>query len=434
MPQRDCSTKGAMVILYVNHYAAPPSAGGVGRPNSLAREFNKKGHRTIVVCAAQHHLRTAPTPPASLGRITTEGGVDYLQLPARAYAGNGLQRLQNVLDFSKEVSLLRASIKRSALPTPDVIIASSAPLHVFPPSRRLARSLDIPVVFEVRDIWPLSLIELAGISTWHPLVLWMKQIEKCGYRHADHVVSLLPNALEHMRQHGVSPQRFTCVSNGISLDDWLDPLPALPEGHMATFQKLKAAGKKVVLYSGSHGPPNALDQILDLKNVVQDKEPPYHFVMIGEGVSKPTLESRALATGCNFVTFLPKISKQQSLRAINEADFCFIGWQDRLIYKYGISPNKLSEYMYAKKPVIHAVPPTIDPVQLAGAGISVKPYHAADLDAALRTVCSLPAGQLEQMGSNGRAYVMQHLEWSVLAQKYEELLTRLVMRQPGEGG
>jgi lipopolysaccharide/colanic/teichoic acid biosynthesis glycosyltransferase len=383
----------------------------------------------IVVCASHHHLRSAPATEESLYRIVTEAGVEYLQLPARSYRGNALQRLLNVLDFARRIALLPQLIKEGKIPFPDVVVASSAPLHVFPPARKVARSLRIPVVFEVRDIWPLSLIEVAGVSPWHPLVLWMKRIEKKGYRYADHIVSLLPNALEYMRPHGVSSQRFTCIPNGISLQEWSEPLPPLSDAHAETFRKLKEEGKRVVLYAGSHGPPNALDQILDLKSVVGDSERPYHFVLMGDGVSKAALMARAAAENCSFVTFLPKVSKLQSLAAIKEADICFIGWQDRLIYKYGISPNKLSEYLYAGKPVVHTVPPTIDPVRLADAGISLKPYDPPALDQALFSLCALPVAQLEQLGDNGRAYVAQHLEWSVLAEKYEKVLTGVAARR-----
>ena len=425
---RVCQREGTarMVIYYLYHYSTPPSVGFVCRPHSLAKELAVLGHRMIVVIAADHHLRSVPAAIETLNRITVEDGVEYLALPVRSYKGNGLKRLKNIFDFCHEVKLLGTRIVKSELPKPDIVIASSAPLFIFSAARSLAHKIGVPLIFEVRDIWPLSLVEIAGISLWHPIVLWMKLIERRAYREADAVVSLLPNALEHMKHLGLTADRFFCIPNGISLNDWGETQASLPEQHKAVFDRLKSLGKSIVLYSGSHGPPNALEQILDLKKVLAESDSPYHFVLVGDGVSKNELMARAQAEGCSFIDFLPRVSKVQSLSAIQQADLCYIGWHDRPIYRFGISPNKISEYMYAQKPIVHAVPKTNDPVKEANAGISVKPFDPQALDAALRTLCAMSHEQRDELGRNGRRYVLEHLEWSVLARKYETILKKLV--------
>jgi glycosyltransferase involved in cell wall biosynthesis len=415
-----------MVVYYLHHYATPPSAGIVGRPHALASEFRRLGHRIIVVYASDHHLRSVPAAAELVGSITVEEGVEYLILPVRPYKGNGIKRLQNIFDYCKKVKSLKILIRQSKLPKPDIIIASSAPLFVYPAARSLAQDVGVPHIFEVRDIWPLSLVEIAGVSRWHPIVIWMGLIERVAYHQADAIVSLLPNALEHMRHLGLSADRFFFIPNGISLDVWGETPIALPDQHEAVFRRLRKEGKLIVVYSGSHGPPNALEQILDLKQVIGADEPPYHFVMIGDGISKLGLMAKAEAEQCSYIDFLPRVTKAESIAAIWRADVCFIGWQDKPIYRFGISPNKISEYMYAQKPVIHAVPESNDPVREARAGISVKPFDPGALDAALRTLCGMSPEQRDEMGKNGRRYVLENLEWSILARQYELILQMLL--------
>lgn len=418
-----------MIIYYLHHYATPPSCGAVGRPHSLATELKRLGHQVIVGCASDHHLRYTTANVEVLNCITVEDGVKYLTLPVRTYKGNGIKRLQNIFDYCREVKLLNKLIQQSILPKPDIIIASSAPLFIFPAARQFALEVGVPLVLEVRDIWPLSLVELAGIPGWHPLVLWMKLIERRAYKQVDAVVSLLPNALEHMQPLGLTKDRFFCIPNGINLKDWAESPVPLPDIHNNVFDRLKSLGKIVVVYSGSHGPPNALEQVLDLQKVVGNRDIPYHFIFIGEGISKADLIARTQAEGCTFVDFLPRVSKEQSLAAIQKADLCYIGWQDKPIYYYGISPNKISEYMYAQKPIIHVVPETNDPVKEANAGISVKPFDPHALDTALRTLSAMSSEQRAELGRNGRAYVLKNLEWSILARKYEEILKRLMVTE-----
>lgn len=391
----------------------------------LAKELANSGHRMIVVCASDHHLRHVAAPAEAHNYITVEQGIEFLQLRVRSYHGNGLQRLLNIFDYCIRIRSLGNLIASGILPKPDVIIGSSAPLFVFSSAHKLARDLKAGFIFEVRDIWPMSLIKVAGVPRWHPLVLWMDLIEHRAYRQADAVVSLLPNAFEHMHARGLTADRFSWIPNGISLDEWLEVLP-LPDQHQELFTQLRSSGKTIVLYSGAHGPPNALEQILDLNRVIGIAEVPYHFVMIGDGISKIELVVRAQAERCSFIDFLPRVSKAQSLAAIRQADICYIGWQDKPIYRYGISPNKISEYMYAQKPVVHAVPETKDPVKEARAGISVKPFDPEALDAALRTLCAMSAEQRAEFGRNGRKYVLENLEWSVLARKYEVIMKKLI--------
>jgi len=356
-------------------------------------------------------------------------GIDYYHIPTRIYQGNGLGRLMNMLDYSRGVRKLAAKIDKKELIKPDVLIPSCVHPLAFPPALFLSRKYNAKLIYEVRDIWPLSLVELLGVPSYHPLVLWFGQIERKAYREADAVVALMPNAFEHMGPLGLDRQKFHFIPNGIDRQEWIAPSVPLPEEHEKTIRKIKDEGKLVVLYTGAHGPPNALDQVLDLSQINTGKSKPYHFVFIGDGIAKDILMRRVKEEGISFVSFLPRTTKAQVISALALADVCFIGWQKKDIYKYGTSPNKLGDYFMSAKPVLNALysagRTNNDYVAQANAGISVEPYNTQEIENALQRFCAMPPDERRHMGENGRRYALQNLDWEILSRRYASLCESL---------
>jgi len=415
-----------MNIWYLNHYAAPLPYGLPGRPYSLAINLEKLRHKVTIICASFHHGRK-PALLSDHNRCRRYDGADYFQLPTRPYQGNGLNRLMNMIDFSWCVRSLSKKIECKELPKPDVLIPSCVHPLVFPPANWLAKKYHAKLIYEVRDIWPLSLVEISGISSIHPIVLWFQWIEKKAYRQAHAVVSLLPNALEHMEPLGLDKRKFNYIPNGVDRREWEAPSVPLPAEHEKTIRKIKEQGKLVVLYTGAHGPPNALDQILDLAKISVNKDMPYNFVLIGDGVEKEKLMHRVDNEGISFVTFLPKITKQQVISALDLADICFVSSTKNKIYRFGTSSNKLGDYFMSAKPVLNALD-TVgnDPVRDSDAGITVEPYNTMQLENALQCFLNMPEKERKVMGENGRRYALENLDWEILGQKYATLCESLI--------
>ncbi len=415
-----------MNVWYLNHYIIHPSATSEGRPYYIARAFADRGHQVALIGASHHHLMIDKSVPAKASIRLTDS-VRYDALPARSYNCSRFGRFLNMMDFSKEIRKIPNSDLGDELTIPDLIIASNPHLFVYPAARHLARRYGAKLIFEVRDLWPESLIEVGRISRWHPLILWMAWIERQAYRTADYVVALPPRAEEYMIARGLDPSRFACIPNGVSPQQWEAPPDPLPPGHQDVFDQCRAAGKFIVVYTGALGIPNTLDQVLDLNRLPRVKRP-YHVVLIGDGICKAELERRIKTEKIDFVTVLPRITKAQARNALAQADACFIGWGPRRIYHYGITPNKIGDYFMAGKPVIHAVKAGNDPVAEAEAGISVPPYDPTALDDAIRTLACMDQRQRDELGERGRQLALEHLNWDVLGEKYVDLCERLTSR------
>jgi len=410
-----------MHIWYLNHYAKPSPFGTPGRPFYLGRALLSMGHNPLIVAASHHHTRIESAPPQDINHVRAYDGVSYLHVPTRPYKGNGVSRVLNMLDYAGEVEKLAKKVRSGELPKPDILIPSCVHIFAYPAAKKLAAIFGSKVIFEVRDIWPLSLVELAGVSPWHPLILWMSSIEKKAYREADAVVSLVPNAVEYMGKKGLSPEKYHYIPNGVNLEEWDPPFEPLPEEHQAVFNKYRGMGKMIVVYAGAHGPPNALDQVLDLKGVLKNREAPYHFIFIGSGVAKDSLMERAQKEAIDFVSFLPRITKKSVISAILQADVCFMSLKNSPIFRFGISPNKLGDYLVAGRPILYAVNASNNPVEEAESGISIEPYNVRQLDDALRKFQEMSESERKEMGQRGRAYAVENLEWTLLGKKYAAL-------------
>ncbi len=399
-----------MHILYLNHYAGSPALGMEYRPYYLAREWVRAGHQVQVVAADFSHVR-ARQPQAGDEVVD---GIAYRWLPTPPYQGNGLGRVKNIWAYCRQVWAMADRLVADF--QPDAVIASSTyPMDIWV-ARRIARKAGARLVFEVHDLWPLSPIELSGMSPRHPFIRLVQKAEDDAYRDADVVVSMLPKVQAYMASRGLDLKKLHIVPNGITLDEWQGTPAPLRDDVAQAIAACRAAGQTVVGYAGSMGLPNALDHLLDAARLLQGAS--LAIVMVGDGYERARLAQRVAAEGLTNVTMLPPISKAQIPSLLAAIDIAFIGWQRVPIYRFGIAPNKLMDYMMAGCAVLHSVEAGNDPVAESGCGLTVAPESATAIATGLRQLAALPAAERQAIGARGRAFVLAHHTYPVLAQRF----------------
>lgn len=407
-----------MNILLINHYAGTPALGMEYRPYYLAREWVSAGHRVQIVAAAYSHVRTHQPALQDDPVDQVVGGIAYRWLPAPSYVGNGFGRVKNIWAF-----LRRLWCETPRLVTtfrPDVVIASSTyPMDIWV-ARRIARRACARLVYEVHDLWPASPIELSGMSPRHPFIMLCQKAENDAYRDADLVVSMLPAVAEHMQAHGLDLRKLHIVPNGVALDEWQDGQQPLAPATAALLSTLKHRGRTIVGYAGSHGLPNALDVLLDAAALLRDEA--MAFVLVGDGHEKRRLAQRVCDEGLDNVTLLAPVPKAQIPALLATFDIAYIGWQRLPIYRFGIAPNKLMDYMMAGCAVLHSVEAGNDPVAEAGCGLTVAAGSPSAIVDGLRLLALIDPLTRREMGERGRAYVRARHAWPVLARRFLEAL------------
>ena len=347
-------------------------------------------------------------------------GIAYRWYATPGYRGNGLGRVRNIWAFLRAVWQDTPRVVRDF--QPDVVIASSTyPMDIWV-ARRLARQGKARLVYEVHDLWPLSPVELAGMSPRHPFIQVCQRAEEDAYRDADVVVSMLPCVHEHMASHGLDLRKLHIVPNGITLDEWEGTPPALDAHPAMALATARAAGHTVVGYCGSMGQPNALDTLLDAAKLMRGQ--PFSFVLVGSGHEQARLAQRVRDEGLGQVHILPPIPKAQVPTFLAGVDIAYIGWQRVPIYRFGIAPNKLMDYMMARCVVLHGVEAGNDPVAEAGCGLTVAPESPAAVAGGLQQLATLPMAERQAMGARGREFVLAHHTYPVLARRFLQALAR----------
>jgi len=408
-----------MNILLVNHYAGSPHHGMEYRPYYLAREWVRAGHRVQIVAASYSHVRRRQpaVPDGALDEVID--GIAYRWLPTPAYVGNGVGRVKNIWAFVSR--LWRETPQLVAAFKPDVVIASSTyPMDIWV-ARRIARRARAKLVYEVHDLWPLSPIELSGMSPRHPFALLCQKAENDAYRDADLVVSMLPKVADHMSAHGLDLRKLHIVPNGVALDDWDDEPEPLAVELAARLAALKTTGRTIVGYAGSHGLPNALDVLLDAAALL--KTEPICFVLVGDGHEKARLAKRVRDEGLDQVMMLAPVAKAQIPALLAAFDIAYIGWLRVPIYRFGIAPNKLMDYMMGGCAVLHSVEAGNDAVAEAGCGLTVEPESVPAVAQGLRALAALTPAARAAMGARGRAFVVANHSYRVLARRFSDALS-----------
>lgn len=409
-----------MNILLINHYAGSLRHGMEYRPYYLAREWVRLGHRVQILAASHAHVRSQQPILDGRDRLEeTVDGIAYTWFATPSYHGNGVARVRNMAAFVHRLYQDSTTIARSF--APDVVIASSTyPLDIFP-ARRIARLAGARLLFEVHDLWPLSPMELGGYSRWHPFILLLQAAENYACRHADAIVSMLPNVHEHLQAHGMAPHKLHIVPNGADPAEWISGMSATPPALSATLARLRNTGHFIVGYAGSHGIANALGDLLDAARLLRDQ--PIAFILVGSGPEKTALQQRALALGLAKVHFFDAIDKGQIPALLRAIDLAYIGWRRQPLYRFGIAPNKLIDYMMAGRPILHAVEAGNDLVAEAHCGLTVPPENPRAVADGVMALMALPPEQLAAMGQRGHQYAFDQLSYPVLGRRFLHILS-----------
>lgn len=400
-------------IWIINQYSSTPQTGTGGRHHYLARELAKRGHRVYVIAARWHHLLHDTTASDAAPFIEEIDGYSFVRINMPRYSGaHSKRRILNWFLFAWRISRLKAK----EMERPDTILYSSPSLIGFWGAERLAKRLAAKLVFEVRDIWPLSLVDLGGYKASHPFIRLLQRTEDRAYHVSDRVVSNLPNAVDHMVERGMDPEKFAWVPNGFSLDEVKQKIEASDE----VLEQIPD-DKFVVGYTGTIGLANSLETMVSAAELLKDHKD-IAFIIVGNGNMKETLQTSVGNKKLGNISFLPPVRKIEIQSVLARFDACYYGLSNTPIYKYGIALNKLFDYLYSAKPIISSYSGGVNPVIAHDCGISVEAENPAKLAKAILELRNTPKEQRRKMGKSGKEAALKYYEFGILAEKLEAVL------------
>lgn len=409
-----------MHILVVHQYFLGKNDAGGSRWNQFAKYWAQAGHKVTVLAGTVHYATGRKTPEYKGKFIVRERVMDNLDVlwchVSESYNKSFVGRFWAYISFAFSTILVGLFCTGKC----DVIICTSPPLTVGLTGWVLSKLKRIPMVFEVRDLWPESAID-TGVLTNKWLIKMGYWLERKSYKSASWINVLTP-AFERalIEKKGVRPDRISMIPNGADLD-------VFKPGHRnnRVREKYRLGGKFIVTYVGAHGVANHLIQILETAKLFKE-DSDIAFMLVGDGMEKPMLKEKAAEWGLNNVLFVDSVPKDVIVDYIAASDVCTAVLKKVDTFKT-VYPNKVFDYMAAARPVIIGIDGVARKLVVnAKAGIFAEPENAQSFAEAIMFLKENPQKR-QVFGENGLKFVRQNFDRAILASKYTDILVNKVM-------
>lgn len=392
-----------------------------GRVAGLARLWAQAGHDVHVLTGFPHH----PT-----GRIHPEYRRAFRRGYAREEFGGATVHRTWIFPAANRGKVLRslnyASFMASAavsgslrIPRPDVVVATSPQLLCAAAGCALAWRFRAPLVMEVRDLWPESLVAVGASEHRSLLVHALEGLARRLYRSAEHIVTVTEAQRAAIVGGGIAAQRLTVIPNGVDEE-------FLSAGRQAAHAS-GGNGHFVVTYIGTMGMAHRLETLLEAAHRMRD-DLNVRFRLVGEGARRAALEEKARAMGLANVEFVGERPRQEVPRWIAESDVCVVLLRSTEVFRT-VVPSKMLEIMAVGRPMVLGVKGEASALlERAGAGVAIEPENVDQLVTALRGL-QADSQRRQRLGENGCQFVQREFLRSALATRYLNLLEGLV--RPG---
>lgn len=404
-----------MNILVINHYAGSPFYGMEYRPYFLANEWVKDGHNVLIIAASFSHLRQ--NQPKSIFEIIDQ--IKYRWVKTIEYKNNNIHRFLSMLQFNFKLIFYNKVILNNF--KPDFVICSSTyGLDIFP-GFYMKLKYKCKLIYELHDLWPLSPMLIGGFSKYHPFIILIQIAEDFACKHSDIYISMLSNAFEYLKFHGLDKKKYFYIPNGFSENDLNNQKDILPEIHLNVISNLKKSSKFIIGYTGGVAPSNAVLTLVYTAINMQNYDD-IVFVIIGDGSKKEEVYEVVKEHNLKNVYILPSIQKSSIQFLLTFFDILYAGGTKNILHEYGTSYNKIIDYMLASKPIIFSVDDPNCLVVIANCGLRVPAEDIIEIEKGILYFKKLDPTSLEKIGNNGRDYVICNLNYNTLSKNFYNIL------------
>jgi len=395
-------------LWIINDYAGSPFHGMTYRHYYIAKELQKRAIKPVIISASYSHFMNNHPPIEDKPHLHEKVDmIDYLWLKVMKYRDSrDKKRIFKWFQFCFKLLTIPSTIDKPST----IICSGSAPMLILP-AYYLAKKHKAKLIFEIRDIWPLTLMNLTGTSKYNPLIYIMQKSVNFGFRHADHIISVLPYTDKYIKEQGIYNFNFSYLPNGIFLEELQNPLPL-----NSTAEAQVPKNKFIIGYTGAMGEDDELDILIDTASQCQEKSD-IHFVLVGKGSAKERLKRRVRDSKLQNITIIDPIPKREVQSMLALFDVCYIGWKDKELYKYGISANKIFDYMYSAKPIVHLFNGNGDLISESGCGISIKEHNSNALKEAIIKLYNSTEQERIDMGNRGKNFVLKNHTYNEITDK-----------------
>jgi colanic acid biosynthesis glycosyl transferase WcaI len=404
-------------ILFVSQYFPPEVCAPANRTYEFSREWARLGHEVTVLTAFPHHPRGVKQPQDRWAITRRERVNDINVIRTYVYATANKGRFRRMMSYASFMTSAVA-IGRWRVKRPDVVVATSPQLLCACAGYVLARSLRAPFVFEVRDLWPESILAVEAMKQ-NFIVRRLKDVARFLYERSDRIVTVGEGYRRQINvRYGVPLERMDVITNGVD-PDFFEPGPRDNEIR----REYGWGDRFVVLYMGTHGMAHALHRVLEAARELSSRADVL-FVFVGEGAEKENLMRQASEWNLSNVQFVDQQPKSRVPGFYAASDLGLVTLRDTPLFQE-VLPSKIFEYMGMQKPLLVSVGGEArKTVEEAGAGEFVQPENVRALVDAVTRLSQQPE-RLRRMGMNGRNFVIDNYDRRLISRRYLDILSRV---------
>jgi len=404
-----------MRILYLSQYFPPEAGATQTRSYEMAHNLILLGHQVTMITEVPNHPSGIIHPEyrGELFHRSNLDGIDVIRVWVKASPKkNFINRMLFYISFMLFSSLAGLFITRSRY---DLIYATSPPLFVGATGLFLSWQKRVPLVFEVRDLWPESAIALRELT--NPLAIrWASRLEEACYAHANKVIVVTQGIFERLLQRGIPVDRLSLIPNGANTALF----QYRPEARERIRGKLGLAEKFVVIYAGIHGIAQGLEAVVEAARLLATDARVY-FVLVGEGPQKREIANLVREYELTNLSLLPEQPREVIPDYLSAADVALVPLRKVAIFE-GALPSKIFDAWACNRPVLISIDGEArQVVELTGGGVYVPPEDAVSLKDAILSLMQDDAGR-KTMGIHGRAFTEKYYTRKALAEKLAQTL------------
>ena len=400
-------------IWLFNQYVTRYTESGGTRHLDFSSEWVLQGYE-VHIFASGFHYNEHIEKVLSINENYKEeliNGVHVHWIRIYPYKTNNYKRFISMYSFYRNV---QKYISKKKLDRPNLIIGSSVHLLTALAAYNISKKYNTKFILEIRDLWPETLLQIGKISKSHPVYILFHMIEKFLYKRADYIVALLDGSYKYISKY--TNKEIICIPNGFNLKNL----------STFSFANFKGDRKFRILYLGTIGLADKVDTLMEaalkLKNY-NDIE----IKIIGDGKEKIKLIDFKKQNLLENVSFHNPIPKAAVYEELNKCDVVWVGMPDNNnLYKYGLSSNKIYDYMAIKKPIIISTPLEKNIVLDSKCGLSIPAENFDELFKAIIYFYKLNESELSQYGVNGYEYVKNNFTIEELNKKWIKLFNEVL--------
>lgn len=407
-----------MRLLFLSHYFPPEVNAPANRVHEICSEWVRLGHEVHVVTCFPSHPQGVLYPGwrRRWRRSETVDGIHVHRVWTVLGANRGyFWRTLNYLSFVPAAAWRALRLGRC-----DALVATSPQFFCAVAGWLAAFVCRAPWVFELRDLWPDSIVAVGAVRPALAIQL-LEKVELALYARASAVVCLTHAFIENLTSRGVDPAKLAFVPNGVDLSFW-----AAGGDGAAWRSRVGLLPEHVVAsYVGTVGMAHGIGTVLDAAALVQVSDPRVRFVIVGDGAEREVIAAAATQRGLSNVLLTGQVPHSEVRAVMAGTDISLVLLRASPVFRT-VLPSKMFEAMAAARPIVLGVEGEARRViETAGAGVAVPPENAAAL---ARAVCALAADPARRaaFGEAGRDFVAREYDRRAWARHYAELLAAAV--------